>query len=294
MEQDKVFIPLQAEGIEILKRSRYAFCHVLAEKFGCTAQIHNVEDHGASSFSHSKAKIVPEIKYIKQLPKNLTVSVWKDDLTTHKVDAVVNAANEQLSHGGGLALALSKAGGPKIQEWSDDHIKKFVRVSTGEVCATPAGNLPCKMIIHAVGPCLSLQPTKQELEKASVLLQKTIRSILIKANFESLQSVAIPAISSGLYHFPLYECADIIVRTIRTFSDGRKPGSRSLEVRLVNNDDPSVQQMYRACREFLGPSDQITRENQSSAPSQSVHSSLDVGNVTLHIKKGSIEDERVS
>lgn len=294
MEQDKRFVPLQPEGIEILKRSRSAFCRVLEGKFGCTAQIHNVEDYGTSAFSHSKPSIVSEIMYRKQLSKNLTVSVWKDDLTTHKVDAVVNAANEHLNHGGGLALALSQAGGPMIQQWSNDIIKQKGKVCTGDVVSTQAGNLPCNMIIHAVGPCVSPNPSKSELNKASELLYKTILSVLRKANYENLQSVAIPAISSGLYNFPVQDCANIIVRAVQTFRDGRNPGSTNLDVRLVNYDDPSVQQMYRACMEILGPSDQMTMQTPSSTPSQSVVSCLDLGNVTLYLKKGAIEEERVS
>ncbi|KAB5576743.1 hypothetical protein PHYPO_G00201970 [Pangasianodon hypophthalmus] len=291
MEDGKAFILLQPEGIEILKRSSSAFCRGLEGKFGCTAQIHNLEDHTASSFSHSKATIVPDIKYSKQLSKSLKVSVWKDDLTTHKVDAVVNAANEHLNHGAGLALALSRAGGRMIQQWSDEIIKQKGKVHTGEAVATRAGNLPCKMIIHAVGPCVSLKATKTELRDASDLLEKTIWSILRKANYENMQSVAIPAISSGLYNFPLQKCAEIIVATVKSFSDKRNPEAGNLEVRLVNNDDPSVQQMHRACREILGPSDLMPMQNQGNAPTQSPVSSLDLGNVTLHLKKGAIENE---
>ncbi|MCJ8732201.1 hypothetical protein PDJAM_G00208590 [Pangasius djambal] len=291
MEDGKAFVPLQPEGIEIeiLKQSCTAFCHVLEGNFGCTAQFHNLEDHTASSVSHSKATIVPEIKYSKQLSKSLTVSVWKDDLTTHKADAVVNAANEHLSHGAGLALALRQAGGHMIQQWSNEIIKQKGKVPTGEAVATPAGKLPCRMIIHAVGPCVSPKAGKTELKVASDLLEKTIWSILQKANFENMQSVAIPAISSGLYNFPLERCAEIIVATVKLFSDKCKPGVRSLEVRLVNNDDPSVQQMHRACREILGKSDPM--RNQGHAPTQSPVSSLDMGDVTLHLKKGAIENE---
>lgn len=306
MEHEQKIVPLLPEGFEILRHSCAAFCHVLERKFGCTAQIHNMEDHEASSFSHSKASIVPEIKYSKQLSQNLKISVWKDDLTTHKVDAVVNAANEYLSHGAGLALALSQAGGPMIQQWSNAIIRQKRRVPTGEVVDTKAGDLPCKMIIHAVGPSVPLYPTETELKKASGLLEETICNILRKANYEYMQSVAIPAISSGLYNFPLQKCANIIVSTVKSFGAKRHPEARNLEVRLVNNDDPSVQQMLRACKEILGPSDPNydptkqnpsnapTKQNPSNAPTQSIVSSLDLGNVTLRLKKGAIEDETVS
>lgn len=294
MEEGKSFVPLEAKGVEILKQSRFAFCRALEGKFSCTAQIHNVENLDASSFFNSKPSIVPEMKYSKQLSKNLKVLVWKDDLTIHKVDAVVNAANEHLSHGAGLALALSQAGGYMIQKWSHDFIKQNGSLPTGEAVTGPAGNLPSKKIIHAVGPRVSAHLTQSELWNASLLLEKTVVSILQKVDYNHFQSVAIPAISSGLYNFPLQKCAEIIVHTVKSFSQKRNPAARSLEVRLVNNDDPSVQQMQKACCEILGPSDTMLMQHPSNAPTQSVVSSLDLGNVTLHLKKGAIEDETVS
>ncbi|XP_060785165.1 protein mono-ADP-ribosyltransferase PARP9-like [Neoarius graeffei] len=291
MEDGRELILLQPGETEIMKISSSAFCSGLEKKFGCTAQIQNVEDHGASSFSQHKPTIVPEIKYSKQLYKGLKVSVWKDDLTTHKADAVVNAANEHLSHGAGLAQALSQAGGPMIKKWSQDIITQMGKVPTGKAVATPAGNLPCKMIIHAVGPCVSLNPTKPELIQASDLLHGTIWSILQKAVLENVQSVAIPAISSGICNFPLQKCAEIIVRTMEEFSYKRNPGARSLEVRLVNHDNASVQQMHKACCEILGQSEPIPIQNQGNAQTQSVVSRLDLGNITLYLKNGAIENE---
>lgn len=294
MEDGRTFVLLTPGGTEVLKQCRVAFCHALEGKFQCTAEIHNLEDDAASSFSRSKAPIVPEIVYNKQISKNMKLSVWKDDLTTHKVDAVVNAANENLIHGAGLALALCQAGGRVIQKQSYDIIKQHGKVQTGEVVATSAGNLPCKMILHAVGPCVSLSPTTQELTKASDLLQKTIWNILKKANYDDIQSVAIPAISSGIFNFPLLKCADIIVNTVKDFSEKRKPGARILEVRLVNNDDPSVRQMQRACSQILGSGDPLPKQNQVNVQTQSPFPSLDLGNMTLYLKKGAIERETVS
>ncbi|TSM60564.1 Poly [ADP-ribose] polymerase 9 [Bagarius yarrelli] len=290
MEDDRM-LTLTANGTEVVKQCRAALCQALEGKFQCTPWIHNIEDGAALSFFHSKAAIVPEIRYNKQLSKNLNVSVWKDDLTKHKVDAVVNAANEDLSHGAGLAGALSRVGGPMIQKWSKDLVRKYGKVSTGSVISTKAGNLPCKMIIHAVGPCLSLNPTVEELSKASELLQETVQNILKRANSENLQSVAIPAISSGIFNFPLTKCAEIIVNTVKSAGESRSARARSLEVRLVNNDDPTVQEMLKACLHILGTSDTLPGQNLGNAPTQSSFPSLDLGNITLYLKTGGIENE---
>ena len=78
-----------------------------------------------------------------KLSQNGEVCVWKADLTTFGVDAVVNAANVELKHSGGLAHALSKAGGPQIQNECNQHISDFGPLKTGETIVTNAGNLNC-------------------------------------------------------------------------------------------------------------------------------------------------------
>uniref|UniRef100_A0A3B5QEV4 Macro domain-containing protein n=1 Tax=Xiphophorus maculatus TaxID=8083 RepID=A0A3B5QEV4_XIPMA len=172
----------------------------------------------------------PEILRLKNLEYSLKqfefmmhsgvkVSVWKADLTNFPADAVVNAANEDLKHYGGLALALSKAGGPQIQLESDDYIKKYSKVNTGEAVVLSSGSLPCKMIIHAVGPDLSMSAFNFDPEKGRPALEKTIKSILNRVGENHLATVAIPAISSGLFNYPLRECANTIVSTIRAFCD---------------------------------------------------------------------------
>lgn len=98
--------------------------------------------------------------------EDLTVCVWKADLTTFNVDAVVNAANKSLRHSGGLALALVEAGGPEIVEESDQHILKCGKLKPGQAVVTSAGNLPCKYLIHAVGPQVKTNPSPTMLSKA--------------------------------------------------------------------------------------------------------------------------------
>ncbi|XP_017550570.1 protein mono-ADP-ribosyltransferase PARP9 [Pygocentrus nattereri] len=286
-------IPFTVESTKILEQSHVAFCSALNGKFGCAAVFHNVEFTTTSSSGSNKGTVMPEIKYSRHLSGGLKISVWKDDLVTHKADAVVNAANEHLNHGGGLALALCRAGGPQIQQASDQIIKVQGRVATGGAVVTPAGNLPCKYIIHAVGPYVHLNPLKSDIAAASPLLDKAIQSIFRCTEFHNLQSVAIPAISSGLYNFPRDLCADIIVNAVKSLSYVRNPQAISLEIRLVNNDDPSVQEMLRACKEILGPSDSFSGavQIQSTSSATSAWPSLELGNVTLYLKRGPIEEE---
>ncbi|XP_056610123.1 protein mono-ADP-ribosyltransferase PARP9 [Triplophysa dalaica] len=288
-------IPLVPEQCAVLRHCRDAFCKAVETKFGCTAIIHNLDDSDSSGSNASNFS-APELRYFKKLSKGVKVSVWKDDLTRHKVDAVVNAANEGLNHGAGLALALCEAGGPMIQMWSDKIIGKQGKVPTGTAVSTPAGNLPCKNIIHAVGPHLPSNPTKWDVERFAPILHKTIKSILDVVELGKLSSVAIPAISSGLFNFPRHLCANIIVQNVQDYNDRNRFNGRVVEINLVNNDEPTVQEMERACKEILGApnitgsySGAVTSRDQSFTSGNS----FQFGNVTLHITKGLIEEQMV-
>ncbi|XP_016093246.1 poly [ADP-ribose] polymerase 9 [Sinocyclocheilus grahami] len=290
-------MPLVAGHAAILGKCKSAFCHAVKEKFNCTAILHNVEEAGSFG-RHTSGDWSAEMRYSAKLSNRVEVSVWKDDLTRHKVDAVVNAANEKLNHGGGLAQALSECGGPMIQKWSDDIIQKCGKVKTGEAVLTRAGKLPCSYIIHAVGPKVSQNPSKKDVNRAAPLLSNTVISILQTVVSQNITSVAIPALSSGLFNFPRDCCADIIVDTIKQFYENGRFRDKNVEIHLVNNDEPTVQEMERATRAVLYPtstsasySGAVKGQNQTMTSSSC--NSLRFENITLHLKKGSIEEEKV-
>ncbi|XP_036953428.1 protein mono-ADP-ribosyltransferase PARP14-like isoform X1 [Acanthopagrus latus] len=180
------------------------------------------------------------------------VSVSKADICRFSVDAVVNAANEELQHIGGLALALLKAAGPELQKVSNDYISRNRNLRPGEAIVTRAFNLPCKHVVHAVGPRFS-----DSDERTSVLrLKLAVRESLRQAEKVSCSSIALPAISSGVFGFPVDLCADTIAQSVREFCDS--PGSpRSLtEIHLVDNNHSTVKVLATAVNtEFsdLGP-----------------------------------------
>ncbi|CAB1338149.1 unnamed protein product [Coregonus sp. 'balchen'] len=293
-----VMIPLEEEIVSILGQCGSALTYALQSKFGCTAVLHGVD--AASAGAGQSKKPLPEVRFSTQLSKGLRVSVWRDDLTTHRgVDAVVNAANVHLSHGGGLAKALSDAGGPDIQRESDRYIKDNGKLLTGDAIIAAPGFLPYKKIIHAVGPRLSFNPTKSAVDDGTKQLQKVVENILQVMKKQNLKSVAIPAISSGLFNFPLPLCADVIVKTLKQYHDHHYSGA-PLEVRLVNHDDLSVREMERACCQILGSSGshsqpagaqgQPPKASYSKVVSQgSTSTSMKINNVTLILKKGYIE-----
>uniref|UniRef100_A0A8C5G090 Macro domain-containing protein n=1 Tax=Gouania willdenowi TaxID=441366 RepID=A0A8C5G090_GOUWI len=134
------------------------------------------------------------------------------DITKQCADALVNAANEQLDHAGGVAAALSRAGGPQVQKESTDIIKQNGQILTGNAVVTTGGNLSCKKLLHAVGPVMG-QHGGRERE----LLKSAVRSSLDLAETMKLKSIVIPCISSGLFGVPIPVCAEAIVSAVKEF-----------------------------------------------------------------------------
>jgi len=152
--------------------------------------------------------------------------VVRGDITEARVDAIVNAANEHLVHGGGVAAAISRKGGPAIQEAS----ARAAPVPTGSAAITTAGRLPARKVIHAVGP-RGGQPD------AARLLESAVLASLELAEKHGLRSVAFPAISTGIFGYPLEDCARILIRVA---VDWLRDGSHGVdEIRLVLFDAES-------------------------------------------------------
>jgi len=133
----------------------------------------------------------------------------KGDITELEVDAIVNAANERLKLGGGVAGAILKKGGREIQEECD----KIGYCPVGNAVVTGAGKLKTKYVIHAVGPRYG------EGDEDNKLRNATLNS-LKRADERNLKSIAFPAISTGIFGFPKDRCADIMLRTIINYLEG--------------------------------------------------------------------------
>jgi len=129
-----------------------------------------------------------------------TLRLVQGDITERDVDAIVNAANSHLQHGGGVAGAIVRKGGHIIQEESD----RIGFVPVGHAAITGAGKLPCKHVIHAVGPRMGEGDEDSKLKNA-------VLSSLMLASGKGLKSVSMPAISSGIFGFPKDRCAEILV-----------------------------------------------------------------------------------
>ncbi len=128
------------------------------------------------------------------------------DITERDVDAIVNAANSYLQHGGGVAGAIVRKGGQIIQDESD----KVGFTPVGTAAITTAGRLPAKFVIHAVGPRMGEGDEDDKLKSA-------VLSSLQLAARKKLVSISLPAISSGIFGFAKDRCAKILIATAADF-----------------------------------------------------------------------------
>jgi len=175
--------------------------------------------------------------------KGCDITVLQADITTESADAIVNAANEQLKLGTGVAGAIKRAGGPAIQAECDAYVAAHGIVKTGSAAITGAGNLKARHVIHAVGPVWG---SGDEVAK----LASTLRAVLQLCAQHRLNSVSMPAVSSGVYGFPKELCAGVFFDVIETWLD-EAPGSLH-EIRLCNFDESTARVFEREARRRFG------------------------------------------
>jgi O-acetyl-ADP-ribose deacetylase (regulator of RNase III) len=144
----------------------------------------------------------------------MEIELLEGDITTLAVDAIVNAADSHLQHGGGVAGAIARRGGPSIQQESD----AIGYVPVGGAAVTGAGALPSRWVIHAVGPRMGEGDEDRKLRSATV-------SALERAEELGVRTLAFPAISTGIFGYPMDRCARIMTDAVRRFA----PRARSLE-----------------------------------------------------------------
>lgn len=168
------------------------------------------------------------------------------DLTRERVGAIVNAANAHLRHGGGVAGAILRAGGPQIQQESAAWVRAHGPVPHDRPAFTGAGNLPCRYVIHAVGPVWGSGDEETKLSAA-------VHGSLACADRLDLTSIALPAISTGIFGFPKARAARVIYAAIQSYYS-RKPQSNLRLARLTIIDRPTLDAFIRAWDLFFNPS----------------------------------------
>lgn len=165
-------------------------------------------------------------------PTRQTIQIVRGDITLEEVDAIVNAANGHLQHGGGVAWAIARRGGPAIQTESNEWIRTYGQVSHAQPAWTSGGSLFAKYVIHAVGPVWG---EGDEDVKLSAAVSGSLRV----ADDLGVVSIAMPAISTGIFGFPKRRAAALIFRTIYEYFQQNPDISVNL-IKLVLYDDATV------------------------------------------------------
>jgi putative ATPase len=168
---------------------------------------------------------------LERVINNKKFVLIKNSIIEEKTEAIVNPANEHLSHGGGVAGLISRAGGSAIQEES----YKKAPVKTGQATYTTAGKLPYRYVIHTVGPIYRGGGNNEEQ-----LLESAVHSALQAAHKLELKSVSMPSISTGIFGYPLAQAIKTIVQTIFNFL---KQESTLQEVHLCDYSEDKVREI---------------------------------------------------
>jgi O-acetyl-ADP-ribose deacetylase len=166
------------------------------------------------------------------LPGGRVFELVVGDLLVEPVDAIVNAANGRLAHGGGVAAAIARAAGPELEKEGFRIVEERGEIPVGGAVVTCAGALPFKAVVHAVGPRFGEGDLEAKLVRALV-------SAFSCAAERGFSSLSFPAVSSGIFAVPLPVCARAYVRAVREFF-AAQPEASLRRVRLCLMRGPLV------------------------------------------------------
>lgn len=170
-------------------------------------------------------KVEERLSVIEKNIGKTVIRLVSADLTERDVDAIVNAANSHLQHGGGVAGAIVRKGGTGIQQESD----KIGYVPVGGAAITSGGKLKARYVIHAVGPRMGEGDEDNKLMRA-------MTSVLELASDERLRSISIPAISAGIFGFPKDRCAKILVGETAAFLKDKQTSLELIEFCIFDQE----------------------------------------------------------
>ncbi len=169
------------------------------------------------------------------------IEVVLGDITKQDVDAIVNAANAHLAHGGGVAAAIAMAGAPDVDAESRAWVDSHGPVPPGGAAVTSAGSMPADHVVHVVGPVY------RDGRDNEALLSEAVGAALDAAVALGARSIAMPAISSGIYGYPPAEACRVIVESVSTWLGG---GGDLDEIRLVAFSDDITDYYVTALRDL--------------------------------------------
>uniref|UniRef100_A0A3B4G6N9 Macro domain-containing protein n=1 Tax=Pundamilia nyererei TaxID=303518 RepID=A0A3B4G6N9_9CICH len=213
-----------------------AYFSTIKTKTGCLVQL--VDKPGGGQ---DNVKQVPTPLYQLKMPGGVEIAVYKADMCSYPMQAVVSPFNQDLKHSTGLAAALLKAAGPQLQDEFYKMKKTKGQLKPGDCVITDAGGtLCCQKVIHAVAP------KYEKPQQASAQLNKVVKGSLEAAENHGCISVALPSIGRGMRCFPLKQCELTIVKAVKEYCYENYDDIILQKIHFVNNDDIAVQDMVAA------------------------------------------------
>ena len=193
-----------------------------------------------------------------ETPEKMLFKVFQADITTHCCDVIVNTANGDLQHIGGLAKMIVDKGGMEIQEDCNAYKRKNGTLYPGECYKGIPGNLPCKHVVHTVGPRWDNNKQVRGRRQLVVACENTFQAA------KNHSSIALPCVGSGINQIPKDVCAEVLVKAAVNFSFTNGGKSLLKEVHFVNNDLTTVKTFLNEFRKRFG--DKPTFEEGLSSP----------------------------
>ena len=184
------------------------------------------------------------------LSPGITLQLVQGNITSETTAAIVNAANGNLFNGAGVAGAISVRGGPEIQTESNAWVRKHGPVSHAQPAWTSGGKLPCKYVIHAVGPVWRNPQSAKEIEITDGNLDAAVCGSLKLADELGLESISFPAISTGIFGFPKERAAKVIINSISSYFQNTSD-SKIKTIRLVLYDSPTLSTFQKAWHDYF-------------------------------------------
>lgn len=175
------------------------------------------------------------------------LQIVQGDITKEVVDAIVNAANAHLNHGGGVAAAIAGRGGPKVQAESDSWVLQHGPIKPESPAYTSGGNLSCRYVIHTVGPVWGEGNEDNKLNAA-------ISGALKLGEQLAVSSISFPAVSTGIFGFPKAHAAEIILSAIQEYFR-EYPKSKMEVVRLTLFDQESLDVFHQVWISTFNPNE---------------------------------------
>ncbi|XP_061194487.1 protein mono-ADP-ribosyltransferase PARP14-like [Saccostrea echinata] len=235
-------------------------------------------------------------------PLGKKISAMVVDMLELEVDVIVNPANKDMRHIGGVAKIIVEKGGRSIQEECNDYVRKKGRLMEGQVFFSSAGNLKCKGVVHAVGPVWQ-NGTNQEEE----YLREAVFKSLEVTSENGFTSIAFPALCTGVFGYPMREATRVIVVAVKDFFSGNS-GSPVEAVYLCDVSAGTVEGFVRAMKKELKDVKVKSSESRSSGSSSKWKTSsgpvpaerksfkpspVEAGNITVRVITGQIAKQKV-